>query len=202
MENSTNEMPNGELSQEYDGQEDDQREPRNRIFNKLNLILRGVMKQKGPNSIILVVPDLPISVYLDHVVFLFSIPNGRQISAPVYVRLQDDINRYGVDGAGRVDEAKIFTEVKSTGYLKQTKRGRIIVCAPTTHVRVDLEKTVIIAAIPNNNRDFAPCYIKPKTFKNEPSYQVESVVPNEPTDPPPASTDIDETSWNTGGIRS
>lgn len=134
--------------------------------NKLNIVCRGYVKtNKAGGEIISVVPDIPISAYLDDLLFILTVPNQDQTYAPAYIRLQDKdhFNYKGSDG----EELKEFTtDIRVTGYLKQ-KRGEIIVCAPKTHVKVDLNKIVFIATIPAEDKDRAPCYIKPKNFKFE-----------------------------------
>ena len=53
------------------------------------------------------------------------------------------------------EEIKQFnSDIRVTGYLKQ-KRGEIIVCAPKTHVKVNLNEIVIIATIPGEGKDRA-----------------------------------------------
>jgi len=139
--------------------------PGSQVKNRLNIVCRGYVKEnKAGGEIISVVPDVRISAYLDDLLFIVTVPNEDQSYAPAYIRLQDKegFNSPSPDG----DEVKQFTEVRSVGYLKQ-KRGEIIVCAPRTHVKVDLDKIVFIATIPAEDKDRAPCYIKPKSYKFE-----------------------------------
>ncbi|HUU88581.1 MAG TPA: hypothetical protein VMX17_12630 [Candidatus Glassbacteria bacterium] len=133
------------------------------VKNRLNIVCRGYVKDnKAGGEIIAVVPDVPISVWLDDLLIIFTIPNEDQSYAPTYIRLQDK-ESYGSASSG--EEIKQFTsDIRVTGYLKQ-KRGEIIVCAPKTHVKVDLNQIVIIATIPSEDKDRAPCYIKPKAYK-------------------------------------
>jgi len=135
------------------------------VKGKLNIVCRGYVKDnKAGGEIIAVVPDIPISAWLDDLLIIFTIPNEDQPYAPTYIRLQDK-ESYGASEAG--EEIKQFnSDIRVTGYLKQ-KRGEIIVCAPRTHVKVNLNEIVIIATIPSDDKDRAPCYIKPKAYKFE-----------------------------------
>jgi len=135
------------------------------IKGKLNIVCRGYVKDnKAGGEIIAVVPDIPVSAWLDDLLIIFTIPNEDQPYAPTYIRLQDKENYGSADGG---EEIKQFnSDIRVTGYLKQ-KRGEIIVCAPRTHVKVDLNEIVIIATIPGEDKDRAPCYIKPKAYKFE-----------------------------------
>lgn len=140
--------------------------PRKRtVKGKLNIVCRGYVKDnKAGGEIIAVVPDIPISAWLDDLLIIFTIPNEDQPFAPTYIRLQDKENYGAIEGS---EEIKQFnSDIRVTGYLKQ-KRGEIIVCAPRTHVKVDLNEIVIIATIPGEDKDRAPCYIKPKSHKFE-----------------------------------
>ncbi|HUU87023.1 MAG TPA: hypothetical protein VMX17_04630 [Candidatus Glassbacteria bacterium] len=143
--------------------------PRKRISSikgRLNIVCRGYVKDnKAGGEIIAVVPDIPISAWLDDLLIIFTIPNEDQPYAPTYIRLQDKENYGAASDSG--EEIKQFnSDIRVTGYLKQ-KRGEIIVCAPKTHVKVDLNEIVIIATIPGEDKDRAPCYIKPKAYKFE-----------------------------------
>ncbi len=155
-------MENTTSSEERDGRSVFTRSQHTK--NKLNIICRGFVKvNKVGGEIISVVPDVPIAAYLDDLLFIVTIPNEDQSYAPAYIRLQDKSNvAPGKDN----DEVQQFTEVHSVGYVKQ-KKGEIIVCAPRTHVWVELNKIVFIATIPSEGKDRAPCYIKPKVYKFE-----------------------------------
>jgi hypothetical protein len=135
------------------------------VKGRLNIVCRGYVKDnKAGGEIIAVVPDIPITAWLDDLLIIFTIPNEDQSFAPTYIRLQDKENYGAADGG---EEIKQFnSDIRVTGYLKQ-KRGEIIVCAPRTHVKVDLNEIVIIATIPGEDKDRAPCYIKPKAYKFE-----------------------------------
>lgn len=144
--------------------------PQQQTKNKLNIVCRGFVKEnKIGGEIISVVPDIPIAAYLDDLLFIITIPNEGQDYAPAYIRLQD---KDGFGATSGKDEIQHFTEVHSIGFVKQ-KKGEIIVCAPSTHVWVELNKIVFIATIPSDGKDRAPCYIKPRNFRFDPRPKVE-----------------------------
>lgn len=132
----------------------------NSVKNKLNIVGRGYIKNNNTGGeIIAFVPDLPVSIsgYLDDFLFIFTIPAQDQKYAPVYCRLQ---NKFAPTVE---DEVKEFTEVKSMGYVGKNNSD-IIICAPKTHVWVELNKTVVIATVPNMDKSNAPVYFKKKTY--------------------------------------
>jgi len=130
------------------------------VKGKLNIREEGLVKlNKMGGEIISVLPNIPIEAYLDDLLFIITIPNVGQDRAPVYIRLQDR------DRTVDRSEVQQFSEIHTTGYLKQ-KTGQFIVCAVDTHVKVKLSQLVIIATIPTDGKMKAPCYIKPRTPKS------------------------------------
>ena len=89
--------------------------------------------------------------------FIFTIPSDGQKYAPVYCRLQNKLDNQVED------VVKEFTEVKSMGYIGKSNQD-IIICAPKTHVQVELNKLVVIATIPNADKTNAPVYFKRKVY--------------------------------------
>lgn len=90
------------------------------IRNRFNIVCRGYVKDnKAGGEIIVVVPDIPISAWLDDLLFILTIPGDDQSYAPAYIRLQDK-EHYG--SSDSEDELKRFvSDIKVTGYLKQKK---------------------------------------------------------------------------------
>ena len=130
----------------------------NQVKNKLNIVGTGYLKaSKSGGEIISFLPDVPITAYLDDLLFILTVPFDSS-SAPAYCRLQDKSRMDNVE-----KEEVVFDEVRSVGYCR-TKQNTIIVCAPEVHCKVDLDKIVVIGTIPFDNKKTAPFYIKKKVY--------------------------------------
>lgn len=135
----------------------------NTIKNKLNIIGKCFVKENSAGGEILsFIPDVPISGYLDDFLFILTVPSETQKFATAYVRLQNKSDK-NVPQA----EIKDFTEVRSVGYIKESKKGQsdIIVIAPKNHTLVDFGKLVVIATIPSADKTSAPCYFRTKVYE-------------------------------------
>ena len=149
--------------------------------DKLNIKACGFVKKNNVDGqIIAVVPDVPISAWLDDLLFIVTLPSeDNQKFAPAYVRLQSKSDNASTEAK---DEIKELSEVRATGVLR-SKVGDMIVCAPTAHVKVDLDKLVFIATVPADGKFSAPCYFKKRTY-NYPNkdYNKDSVPPEKMED--------------------
>ena len=155
--------------------------------DKLNIkCCAFVKKNKVDGQIIAVVPDVPISAFLNELLFIITLPSDtdQQKFTPAYIRLQNKTD-YNKEAEIEKEEIKEFTEVRATGVLI-SKIGDMIVCAPTTKVRVDLDKLVLIATVPAQGKASAPCYFRKKTFS------VPSKEHNKESAPPANEVEITE----------
>ena len=139
----------------------------NNIKNKLNIVGKCFVKNNSQNGEILsFIPDVPITCYLDDLLFILTIPDESQKFSSAYIRMQ---NKSAQNKPS--EEIKEFTEVRSVAYIKETKNKEsdILVCAPRQHVKVDLDKLVFIATIPAPDKSSAPVYIKMKRYEKNKS---------------------------------
>ena len=135
----------------------------NDVKNKLNIIGTGYLKHsKSGGEIISFLPDVPVKAYLDDLLFIITLPREDNF-APAYCRLQDKSKLDNI-----VREEVDFTEVIATGFLV-SKRNDLIVCAPKVHTLVDLDKIVVIATIPYNDKRTSPFYFKKKVYNKNKS---------------------------------
>jgi hypothetical protein len=145
----------------------------NEIKNKLNIIGTGYLKtSKSGGEIISFLPDVPITAYLDDLLFILTVPFDSN-SAPAYCRLQDKSRMDNVE-----KEEVPFEEIKAVGYCR-TKQNTIIVCVPEIHCKVNLDEIVVIGTIPFDNKKTAPFYIKKKVYDNK---KQDSIPPKEEVD--------------------
>lgn len=135
----------------------------------LNIRARGYVKRnKVDGKIIVVLPEVPASMYLDDLLFIVTVPTeDEQLIAPAYIRLQSKNPDHR-----RGEEVKDFTEVKTIGKLRQ-KAGTLMVIDPKIHTKVDLDKMVLIVTVPGEGKMEAPCYFKKRTY-NAPPRRYES----------------------------
>ena len=141
----------------------------NNVKNKLNVIGRCYIKSNSVGGEILsFIPDVPISSYLDNMLFILSIPNEDQKYSSAYMRLA---NKKVDENIKQTEEIKEFTEVKTVCHLKEGRDGRggILVIAPRQHIFVNFEEVVLIATLPELNKFSAPCYIKRKIYNKSKS---------------------------------
>ena len=133
------------------------------VKNDNNFNVRGrcyVKKNKVDGEIVSFVPDIgaPCNMYLDDLVFIMTIPAEDQRYAPAYCRLQEKKKDE------KNDELHEFNEVRSVVVLRQKKNSDLLVCAPKTHVMIDLNQLVVIATMPLEGKFAAPCYLRKKTY--------------------------------------
>ena len=174
----------------------------NNVKGKLNIIGRGFIKENSAGGwIISYIPDVPVTAYLDDLLFIATVPNDDQQYAPAYCRLQDKSRM--VEGEKKSDDMiKEFTEVRSMGYIRQNRqnrddaqRGEIIVCAPKTHVLVDLNKTVVIFTVPSEDKSSAPVYFKKKAY-NKSKLELQKKVGISENPPSPSEFEFDFSDTN------
>ncbi len=139
----------------------------NSIKDKFNIIGRCYVKDNSVGSEILsFVPDVPAEMYLDDLLIIFTVPNDDQKFSPAFIRLQDKSKIRNYQPREALPE---FKEVREVGYLKERggdgDRGDLIICAPRTHVKVDLNKLVFIATLPSEGKLMAPIYIREKKYE-------------------------------------
>ena len=140
----------------------------NNVKNKLNIIGRCYIKTNAVGGEILsFIPDLPISAFLDDMLFILSVPSETQKYSSAYMRLA---NKKPTENK-TTEEVKEFSEVRTIGYLKEGKnnRGDIIVVAPRQHIFVNFSEVVVIATLPEQDKFSAPCYIKKKIYNKSKS---------------------------------
>jgi len=134
------------------------------IKKRLNITGRCYVKQnKAEGAILSFLTNVPIQADAANLLFIFTIPGEDQKYAPAYCRLQDKSKMKEEEDIS-FDKLSALTEIRSVGHLKETKKGNIIVCVPTEHVLVELDKLVVIATIPTDGKKAAPCYIRRKTY--------------------------------------
>lgn len=134
------------------------------IKKRLNITGRCYYKQNNADGAILsFLTNVPVQADAADLLFIFTVPGEGQKYAPAYCRLQD---RSKVEEEViSFDDLEDLEEIRSVGHLKETKKGKIIVCAPKEHKRVELDKLVVIATIPGEDKKAAPCYIRRKIYE-------------------------------------
>ena len=131
------------------------------IKRKLNITGRCYLKKnKADGAILSFLTDVPIQANLADLLFIFTVPGDGQKYASSYCRLQDR----KIDQEVNIDDLDDLEEIRSIGHLKETKRGNIIVCAPRENKRVELDKLVVIATVPGEDKNAAPVYIRRKVY--------------------------------------
>jgi len=134
------------------------------IKKRLNITGRCYYKQNNADGAILsFLTNVPVQADAADLLFIFTVPSDDQKYAPAYCRLQDRSKLE--EDAVVFDDLEDLEEIRSVGHLKETKKGKIIVCAPKEHRRVELDKLVVIATIPAEDKKSAPCYIRRKTYE-------------------------------------
>jgi len=135
------------------------------IKKRLNITGRCYYKQNNADGAILsFLTNVPIQADAADLLFIFTVPGEDQKYAPAYCRLQDK-SKMNNDDPVDFKDLEDLEEIRSVGHLKETKKGKIIVCAPKEHKRVELDKLVVIATIPAEDKKAAPCYIRRKTYE-------------------------------------
>jgi hypothetical protein len=131
---------------------------------RLNITGRCYIKKNKADGLILsFLTNVPVQADTADLLFILTIPGEDQKYAPAYCRLQDK-SKLNQDEEERMDINSLddLEEIRSVGYLKETKKGRIIVCAPKEHKKVELDKLVLIATVPAEDKKAAPVYIRRK----------------------------------------
>jgi len=134
------------------------------IKKRLNITGKCYVKQNKANGTILsFLTDVPIQANLADLLFIMTIPGKDQKFALAYCRLQNKIkNKNDFIEFKDLDN---LDEIRSVCYLKETKKGSILVCAPKENKLIDLDKLVIIATIPTEGKTAAPCFIRRKLYE-------------------------------------
>jgi len=132
---------------------------------KLNITGRCYVKENNADGEILsFLIDVPMKADTADLLFILTVPGIEQKYAPAYCRLQDKSKMREVSTV-RYNDLEDLEEIRTVGYIKETKKGYIIVCAPQEHKKVELDKVVVIATIPAEGKFTAPCYIRRKVFE-------------------------------------
>jgi len=135
------------------------------VKKRLNITGRCYFKQnKADGAILSFLPNVPIQANASDLLFIMTVPGDDQKYAPAYCRLQDKSKMKSIEQV-TFDELENLEEIRSVGYLKETKKGNIVICAPREHKKIDLDKVVIITTIPADGRKSAPCYIRRKVYE-------------------------------------